>query len=292
MIKGVDVSNYQAASGWETGVDFAFVKLTEGTTYVNPKWVAQRQTARDAGLVVGFYHFVRPGSMVDQADYFLSQVALRPGDVLCLDWEDQDVSSAEKDAWISYVQGRTGHRVVLYCNGYFWKTLDRSSFAGDGLWIATAGYAAGEPNISSPWVLHQYSTSGGIDHDVAQFDSRADMLAWAVGEDLMAAVDLTTAAIDAVAKRVLTVDGVIVNDGTDSPTNPFIVLATAVRSLLIVARRTEAKVDALALATASVAADLDVVRGVLAAVDLSNLPDEIAAKLAGLKFEVTVTEGA
>lgn len=38
MIHGVDVSNYQAASGWEDGVDFAFVKITEGTTYTNPKW--------------------------------------------------------------------------------------------------------------------------------------------------------------------------------------------------------------------------------------------------------------
>jgi hypothetical protein len=189
MIKGVDVSNYQAVSGWETGADFAFVKITEGTAYVNPKWVAQRDTARRAGLVVGYYHFARPGNMVAQADYFLSQVTLQPGDVLAFDWEDSGVTSAQKDAWIAYVQGKTGHRVVLYCNTSFWKTRDTSSFAGDGLWIATGGIPSGAPPIQSPWLIHQYSTAGNLDHNVAQFDSRDAMRTWAQGDDVALTTD-------------------------------------------------------------------------------------------------------
>src|SRR5882762_3346322 len=58
MIKGVDVSRFQAVSGWEAGIDFGFVKVTQGTSYVNSSWVAQRDTVRTVGAVVGYYHFL------------------------------------------------------------------------------------------------------------------------------------------------------------------------------------------------------------------------------------------
>jgi hypothetical protein len=305
MIKGVDVSNYQAASGWESGIDFVFIKLTEGTSYVNPKWVQQRQTGRDAGLVIGFYHFVRPGNMISQADHMLSQVALSPGDVLCLDWEDTGVSSAEKDAWISYVQGRTGHRVVLYCNGYFWKSLDRSSFAGDGLWIATAGYPAGSPNITSAWLLHQYSTAGGIDHDVAQFDSRASMLAWAGGIDDVALTPADKTWFSAEVNKIvdakikaLVYSQVWDQDRMPAPdtapdklTNANQLPRNVLRGAYDLASAAEqAARDTLAQAAMN-GSSLTEIKATLAAIDLSQLPAEIAAKLETLKLNITVTEG-
>ncbi|MDF4250434.1 glycoside hydrolase family 25 protein [Streptomyces sp. WMMB303] len=180
-IKGIDVASYQSENYGTRGLDFVIIKITEGTSYTNPKWVAQRQTGRDAGLVTGFYHFVRPGSMKAQADYFLSKINLRAGDVLALDWEDSGVSSADKDAWIRYVQGKAeGHRVLLYCNVDFWLNRDTSSFAGDGLWIAQYNGRPGQPSIQHPWLLHQY-TSDPIDTNLARFDSRAAMRAWATG---------------------------------------------------------------------------------------------------------------
>ncbi|SES03213.1 glycoside hydrolase family 25 protein [Streptomyces qinglanensis] len=179
MIKGIDVSSYQPERYGTRGLDFAIIKITEGTSYTNPKWVAQRQTGRDAGLVTGFYHFVRPGSMKAQADYFLSKINLRAGDILVLDWEDPGVSSADKDAWIKYVQGKApGHRVLLYCNVDYWKNRDKSSFAGDGLWIAQYNGHAGSPSIQAPWLIHQY-TSTPIDTNLARFADRAAMKAWA-----------------------------------------------------------------------------------------------------------------
>ncbi|WP_425585979.1 GH25 family lysozyme [Streptomyces thioluteus] len=87
MLHGVDVSSYQSANYPIRGQDFAFVKVTEGMSYTNPRWVAQRDHARSGGLVVGYYHFVTPGSMSAQADRFLGKIALREGDILALDWE-------------------------------------------------------------------------------------------------------------------------------------------------------------------------------------------------------------
>jgi GH25 family lysozyme M1 (1,4-beta-N-acetylmuramidase) len=180
-VKGIDVASYQSEDYSTKGLDFVFIKITEGSSYVNPKWVDQRQTARDAELVTGFYHFVRSGSMSGQADYFLSKINLKLGDVLALDWEDPDVSGADKDSWIKYVQGKApGHRVVLYCNRDYWFNRDATSFCGDGLWVADPGAAAGKPRVEHAWTFHQYSTSGGVDHNVGNFASRDKLHTWAV----------------------------------------------------------------------------------------------------------------
>jgi hypothetical protein len=282
MIKGVDVSRYQAVSGWQTGIDFAFVKVTEGTTYVNSEWVAQRDTARAAGLVVGYYHFARPGNMVAQADLFLSKIALRPGDVLAFDWEDPGVTSAQKDAWISYVQAKTGHRVVLYCNTDFWKHRDTSSFAGDGLWIATGGYPAGLPPIQSSWLIHQFSTAENLDHDVAQFSDRAAMLAWAGGSDVAltaSELKLLTETHDAVTKITSLVDAKVHGIGYYAARGEKGSLDVLTQS-----RSNGTGITAQAKALLEANQKLDAVAQTLAALDLSGLPDAIASKLAKLKI--------
>lgn len=179
MIKGVDVSSYQPTDYSTKGLDFAFIKITEGTSYTNPKWVDQRQTARDAGMATGFYHFARSGSMSNQADYFLSKINLVKGDMLALDWEDAEVSNAEKDAWIKYVQDkRPNTKVLLYCNTDFWLNRDTTSFAGDGLWIAHYNGKPGSPGVQHPWRFHQY-TSDPIDTNLGDFGSRAALKEWA-----------------------------------------------------------------------------------------------------------------
>jgi GH25 family lysozyme M1 (1,4-beta-N-acetylmuramidase) len=181
VIKGVDVSSYQSANYSTKGLDFVFIKITEGKSYTNPKWVDQRQTGRDAGLVTGFYHFARSGSMATQADYFLSKINLRAGDILALDWEDSAVSNAEKDSWIKYVQKKhPKHKVLLYCNTDFWLNHDTTSFAGDGLWIAHYNGKPGHPGIQHSWRFHQY-TDDPIDTNLGDFSSRSSLREWAGG---------------------------------------------------------------------------------------------------------------
>lgn len=178
-VKGIDVASYQSTVYDITGLSFVFVKATEGTRYVNPRHAAQVAHARAAGLVVGHYHFARPGDMAAQVRYFLAHATPAAGDVLCLDWEDSGVSSDWKDAWLRYVRVKApGHRVVLYCNRSFWLGRDTTSFCGDGLWIADPGAPAGSPRVKHPWTFHQYGISGA-DLDVANFATRAALNAWA-----------------------------------------------------------------------------------------------------------------
>ncbi|MFM9366643.1 glycoside hydrolase family 25 protein [Streptomyces sp. Da 82-17] len=181
MIRGIDVSSYQSDFSTE-GVDFVIIKATEGRSYVNPRMNAQADKARDAGCVVGFYHFLWPGNIKAQAEYFVSKAAERKGDILACDWERTGegtyASNAQKDEFIREVKRlRPSNRVSLYCNRDFWLNVDRTSYAGDALWIADY-VTAGKPRIKAKWRIHQY-TSTPLDKNVADFSSRAAMKDWA-----------------------------------------------------------------------------------------------------------------
>lgn len=181
MLHGVDVSSYQSSFDTD-GIDFVFIKATEGSSYVNPHLSAQVKRARDAECVVGFYHFLWPGNLTAQAEYFVSKAPEKAGDLLAVDWEvtgdGTRASNAEKDRFIREVKRlRPHHRVLLYCNRHFWLNYDTTSYAGDGLWIADF-VTAGHPRIEAPWRIHQYADHP-LDKDLAAFASRSAMRTWA-----------------------------------------------------------------------------------------------------------------
>jgi len=202
MIHGIDVSAYQSETYSTAGLDFVIVKATEGLSYTNPRLAAQVKRARDAGLIVGFYHYPHMANdPVAEANYFLQKAPIQAGDVIVFDWEGYDAANkgvaksrqvTYRDAWLRYVKGKMPRfRVGMYCNTDYWLNVDTSGNCGDFLWIATGGRAAGDPGIKAKWTFHQYSTAGGIDHDVADFTNRAALAAWARGlteEDPMAGI--------------------------------------------------------------------------------------------------------
>lgn len=188
-IFGQDWASYQSANPSVTGIDYAFSKATEGLGYTNPKFAAQRAWAKQHGLVFGSYHYPHMhNNPTAEADYFLSVAKPQPGEIVVLDWEGYDpnnagVTNAQKvayrDAWLKYVKGKLPNNPVgMYCNTDYWLNVDKTSNCGDFLWIATAGKQAGQPGIQHAWTFHQYSTAGGIDHDYANFATKAALVAW------------------------------------------------------------------------------------------------------------------
>lgn len=209
MINGRDWASYQGPTPDTTGLDFAFIKVTQGLTYTNPDWQRQVDHAKAAGLVVGLYHYpdMRNGATTE-AQHFIDTCGVRGLDaMLCLDWEGYDADNRQvthgdqaryKDAFLAVLQAlRPGNRSVLYANLDYWTRVDTTGRYGDALWIATSGKPAGAPGIATPWLFHQYAVTGGVDQDVANFPTRAALQAWAnKTEDDM---PLTAAEIDAVA---------------------------------------------------------------------------------------------
>lgn len=186
MIKGYDVSAFQNANFPTAGTSFAFIKGTEGRSYVNPKQKEQAAHARAAGLVVGFYHFLHPGHIKEQAAHFVQGSASIEYDLMVVDWETNPDGSAatcaEKDAFIAEVRRLRGssHKIGLYCNRDFWRHRDTTGNAGDFLWIAVYGVTAGKPGIQSAWLFHQY-TDKPLDTNVCKFASKAELVAFAGG---------------------------------------------------------------------------------------------------------------
>lgn len=76
-VQGVDVSAGQSNYDWQaannSGVQFAYIKATEGTGYTNPAFTAQYDGSYNAGIIRGAYHFGRPdvGDGASQATYFV-----------------------------------------------------------------------------------------------------------------------------------------------------------------------------------------------------------------------------
>ncbi|QER85588.1 glycoside hydrolase family 25 protein [Streptomyces tendae] len=182
MLHGIDVSSHQSETYDTDGLSFVFIKATEGRSYVNSKLSAQTKRGRDAGLVVGFYHFLWPGNLTEQAAYFVSKAPEKRGDILAVDWERTGsgtrASNAEKDRFIREVKELRPHnKVVLYSNRDFWLNVDTTSYAGDGLWIADY-VTAGKPRIKADWRFHQY-TDDPLDKNVADFSSGSALREWA-----------------------------------------------------------------------------------------------------------------
>lgn len=189
-IYGQDWASYQGYEPSVKGIDFAIVKVAEGLSYINPKWIRQRDHAKRNGLVWGAYYY--PHMANDprrEADFFLEQVAWKPGDIIALDWEGYDPANAGvskdrmrayKEEWLRYVKGRMpGHPVGMYANVDYWKNVDRTGYYGDFLWVASYGRPAGNPGIQTSWLFHQFSDVP-VDQNYCPLPTRAALRDWAL----------------------------------------------------------------------------------------------------------------
>ena len=194
-VQGVDVSSAQhpngAAINWgevanTDGYKFAFVKVSEGSYYVNPYYAADAAGAQSAGMFVAPYAFAIPnysgGAL--QADYALDNSGyaadgrmLPP--ILDIEYdpyaaedgtnECYGLTDAEMVAWISAfsaeMQRRTGQHPVIYTTSGWWDTCtgDSTALAADPLWIAN--YEVSSPAVPaawSTWAYWQYTSSATV----------------------------------------------------------------------------------------------------------------------------------
>ena len=189
---GIDVSHWQGVIDWRAvraaGKRFAYIKASDGTTFVDDRYATNRAQAKAAGLVVGAYHFAKPsalaGDAVAEADHFVATAAWVKGELLpVLDLESTGgLSTVALTDWAKAFLGRvyatTGVRAVIYVSPTFWSTrlADTRWFADNGyqvLWIAH--WTSGSPTVpasnwgSKGWTFWQYSSTGtvpGIDGPV------------------------------------------------------------------------------------------------------------------------------
>lgn len=199
---GIDVSYYQGTIDWDAvaadGVEFAFVRVSDGLGYPDSQFDANWQGAADAGILRGVYQFFRSDEdPVEQANYLLTQMGtLGDGDLPpVIDVESTDGQSASTiasnvQAWIDTVETATGRMPIIYTGSYFWQdNVGSDAFSSYPLW--TAHYGVSCPNIATQWddwTFWQYSSSGSVAGISGNVDTN-----WFNGSltDLLALAELT-----------------------------------------------------------------------------------------------------
>ncbi|KAF7320628.1 Secreted hydrolase [Mycena chlorophos] len=191
--QGIDVSDYQTNIDWTTvknnGVTFAYIKATEGTSFISDEFSSQYTGATNAGLIRGGYHFAHPdeSSGATQASFFLAHGGGWSGDGITLPGaldieckcrvvveiveppinrgrfpdnpdgdECYDLTAAEMVSWIkdfsTGYHSATTRYPVIYTTTDWWTscTGNSAAFAANSpLWIAR--YASSIGTLPAGW---------------------------------------------------------------------------------------------------------------------------------------------
>jgi lysozyme len=152
--KGPDVSSYQPNVNWvqvkAAAYRFAFVKATEGRSYVNPYFARDWRELQRLGLPHGAYDFARPQpgwSGAAEARHYYAIVKAAGGFNSLppvLDVEASVLGSTATHAWVGQfvaeIRHLTGrHDVTIYTGAWFWNPRSCCSSFGTHLWVS--GYA-------------------------------------------------------------------------------------------------------------------------------------------------------
>jgi GH25 family lysozyme M1 (1,4-beta-N-acetylmuramidase) len=201
VVPGLDVSGHQPSIDWaavaSAGAQFAYVKASEGTGFVNPDFAAEYDGAYQAGLIRGAYHFALPNTSggAAQASYFVANGGgwtadsrTLPG-ALDIEYnpygaECYGLSQSAMVSWIASFtdtyQALTSVWPVIYTTTAWWAkcTGNYGGFAGqDPLWIASYHSAAGTlPAGWSTYTFWQYASAGPFPGDQDTFNGSSSHL--------------------------------------------------------------------------------------------------------------------
>jgi len=203
VVNGMDVASYDDVTDWAaakaSGIQFAFIRVSDGLQYPDPTFADKWPAAKAAGMLRGAYQYFRPAEdPIAQADLLLNATGpLMPGDLPpVLDLEvnggltQAQVTAAVKQ-WIDHVTAAIGRPPIVYAGLYSWPDLTGGAdFTTSPLWIAQYTSAAC-PNIPGPWtkwLFWQDTASGsaagvtGSALDLDVFDGTyTDLVAFANG---------------------------------------------------------------------------------------------------------------
>lgn len=173
---GIDVSHHQGTIDWNTvqkaGAGFAFIKATEGGSFVDPVFQANWRGAVAAGIPSAPYHyFTLCRSGTEQARHFLSQTSsISPTLPVVVDLEfvgncsqRPSVNAFQKGLadFLDIVQDHFKRRAIFYTTYSFHKSYLSGAFPENGIWIRSI---FSEPDPSTlPWTIWQYADHARVD---------------------------------------------------------------------------------------------------------------------------------
>ncbi|MBY0688689.1 lysozyme [Microbacterium marinilacus] len=170
-VRGVDVSSYQGEIDWPEleaqGLDFAYIKSTEGSSFVDTRFEANWSGALDTELLVGAYHFMSfetPGER--QAEHVIETVPDDSTMPVAVDVEfygdyfEHPPSRAEVDAilvpLLERLESHYGVPAVIYATPEAYDRYIVGAYADNPIWIRSVVLP---PRLADgrDWTIWQYS---------------------------------------------------------------------------------------------------------------------------------------
>ena len=170
-VRGIDISRHNGKVDFkkvkDAGMEFVFIKASEGVTHTDSLFARNIDEARLAGLKTGAYHFFRfDKDGVDQALNFLHVLGGRQPELgLVVDVEQAGNPAEEAkevkrrlSSMVEYLN-LMGYRVTLYSNLDGYHDYLKEDFSEYPLWICRFK----DNPIDGEWTFWQYDHHGRVD---------------------------------------------------------------------------------------------------------------------------------
>ncbi len=180
-VHGIDVSHHQVIIDWnevaQQGVDFAFIKATEGGDHMDSLFCQNWTKIYDNNIIRGAYHFFRPN--IDpklQFENFINQVELAEGDLPpVLDVEvDGDLTRiqlmAKVQEWLTLIENHYHVTPIIYTNNKFYNKYFSDYFNDYPLWIARYNHEQPKLIDDNNWTFWQYGNKGVVKGIIGDVD--------------------------------------------------------------------------------------------------------------------------
>lgn len=178
-IQGLDVARYQGAINYaaarEAGVQFVFIKGTEGKDYIDPMFDENWRRAKAAGLARGAYHFMTWCSLAsEQAAWFKKMIPDDPGalpPVLDLEWNNQSAcknTHSKADilekvrVMLKAMEEHTGKLPIIYTDIAFHRDILAGEHFPNAFWLRSTAAEPDDKYQRRDWTFWQWTQTGAV----------------------------------------------------------------------------------------------------------------------------------
>ena len=171
---GIDVSSHQKDINWtkvgtDSNIKFVYIKATEGSTYVSPHYNVNVQQARQQGILVGSYHYLRSTSSI-QSQYrsFIKTAAIATQDLIpMIDVEKRGSWSRKQlidslHLLASLIERHYGVRPMIYSTMSFYNRNLSPYFNEYPLYIGRYSKKTPEITWNGRYTIWQYTETGQV----------------------------------------------------------------------------------------------------------------------------------
>lgn len=173
-IKGIDVSHHQDTVDWaqlpQQGIDFAFIKATEGSGFVDEDFASNWKEAAENNVLAGAYHFFSfdsPGT--SQAKLYIDTVGDLSGklppvaDVEFYADKERNQPSGddvrrELAEYLQALEAEYSTKPIIYTTYKVYELYLKDAFDDYPLWIRNVYF----PPSDKDWTFWQYSDRGKL----------------------------------------------------------------------------------------------------------------------------------